>query len=97
MNLEFLTLAFSMYNNKDKSSTDLISEVINTLKNLLNDIINPKTLERVRKIMEYNIIGDYLQKYFKDLDHQVGNILTNIEIISDLIIHKVDLLGVDNK
>lgn len=57
-----------MYNNKDKSTTDLIAEVVNNIKNLLNDYINPKTLERVRKVMEYNIIGDYLSKYFKDLD-----------------------------
>ena len=82
-----MTLAFSMYNNKDKSTTDLIAEVVNNIKNLLNDYINPKTLERVRKVMEYNIIGDYLSKYFRDLDHQIGTNLTNIEVISELILH----------
>jgi hypothetical protein len=47
--------------------------------------------------MEHNIIGDYLQKYFKDLDHQIGTTLTNIEMISDLIMRRIENIDVDNK
>jgi hypothetical protein len=86
-----------MYNNKDKSTTELIAEVVNNIKSLLNDYINPKTLERVRKVMEYNIIGDYLSKYFQDLDRQIATNLTSIEVISELILHKIEFLGLDNK
>jgi hypothetical protein len=47
----------------------LIPKVIHNIKSILNEHIDPKTVERVRRIMEFNLIGDYLHKYFKDLDH----------------------------
>ena len=63
-----MTLAFNILTNKDKVTTDLISEVIHSIKTILNEHISTNTKERVRRIMEYNLIGDYMHRYFKDLD-----------------------------
>lgn len=35
--------------------------------------------------MEFNLVSDYIHKYFKDLDNQLGLLLTNIEHVNKLI------------
>lgn len=47
--------------------------------------------------MELNIVADYLQKYFRDLDHQITEILTNIETVTELIEGGIEQLNLNTK
>lgn len=47
--------------------------------------------------MEFNLVGDYLHKYFKDLDAQLSNLLTKIEQVNKLITNGIKNIGLINK
>ncbi|CAD8166342.1 unnamed protein product [Paramecium pentaurelia] len=82
---ELITNAFNILSNKDKTNFDLIKELLNNIRFLINDQIKIDTVERVQKVMEHNIIGDYIYRYFSDLDEQISSLLTYIDQISQLL------------
>ncbi|CAD8214814.1 unnamed protein product [Paramecium octaurelia] len=82
---ELISNAFNILSNKDKTNFDLIKELLSNIRFLINDQIKIDTVERVQKVMEHNIIGDYIYRYFSDLDEQISNLLTYIDQISQLL------------
>jgi len=45
-----------------------VLELLTNIRKLINNQIKVDTVDRVRLVMEHNIVGDYLSRFFKELD-----------------------------